>query len=192
MITKLNRGDAEEIAKIHANSLPDDFLPSLGGEFLKTFYKGLIVRPDVFGFVFSSRGKTAGFVVATENMERVFKSVLIYQFTQLLPKVLFSLFKNPYLLKNIFDTFFYTQKDKGPEAELIIIALESKYRGQGFGEKMVHLLDNEMRKRKIARYKLTVTQRNKKANAFYKKLGFRKYSDFRLYNKNWNVLVKEL
>src|SRR3990167_8043791 len=98
MITRINKGHADEAARIHLNSLPGDFLPSLGIGFLKVFYEGLIPNPSIFGFVVLDGDTIRGFIIGAENMESVFKSVIATQFFKLSRKILLSLLKNPFIL----------------------------------------------------------------------------------------------
>ena len=192
MIYKLTPKDSEKVALIHKSALSDDFLPSLGIKFLNTFYSGLIGKPNVFGFVYQEKNKVAGFVVGTNDMNAFFKTALKSKFFKLSFLLLFQILKRPIIIKNILETFLYPQKDSGPKAELVVIAIDDKYRGMGIGKKLVRALESEMKKRKIKEYKLTVTKRNKNANDFYTHLGFKKFSEFSLYGKEWNVLVKRV
>jgi len=192
MIREIKLNDAKNIALIHFLSLPEDFLPSLGFKFLKSFYTGVIGKPGIFGFVNLEGSEIAGFVVGSENMDVFFKNALKSNFFKLIYLLLIEVAKKPIILINIIETLFYTKKESGPSAELIVIAVDKKYRGKGIGRKLINTLDKEMKKRKINFYKLTVTKRNKGAKAFYENLGFYKYSKFFLYQKEWNVLVKKL
>ena len=43
-------------------------------------------------------------------------------------------------IKNVLETFLYTSKDKGPKAELVVIAVLDKYQGQGIGKILTRTL----------------------------------------------------
>ncbi len=192
MIRAISKKDSPIIAKIHMQSLSDDFLPSLGVDFLSAFYQGVIGRPKVFGFLDTQKGKISGFVVGTSNMELFFKDTISSNFISLFYHLLLALIKKPSIIKNVAETLFYTAKDRGPVAELVIIAVDNRFRGKGIGKKLVLALEEEMKKRKIKGYKLTVTKRNKAANEFYKSIGFKQFSEFELYNKSWNIITKRI
>jgi ribosomal protein S18 acetylase RimI-like enzyme len=192
MIVQIKREHSREIAEIHKEALADDFLPSLGLRFLETFYKGVLEKRGVFGFVSIEKGKVNGFVLGTDEMGRFFKLALRANFLSLSLLLFLRIMKKPSIIKNVLATLLYPNKETGPKAELIVVAVDRSARGKGLGRKLVGALEREMKKRKIKKYKLTVTKRNKGANAFYKEMKFRKLSDFNLYGKDWNLLVKEL
>lgn len=197
MIDRIVKLHSPKIAQIHIQSLSDDFLPSLGLNFLKNFYDGIIGKPAIFGFVYIQKNlpagrQVAGFVIGTTDMNDFFKTAVFSNFFVLSTLLALRLIQRPALIKYVLQTFLYPKKDDGPSAELVIIAVSDKFRGKGIGRKLVKALESEMRKRRIKEYKLTVTKRNKGANAFYKALGYFKFAEFNLYDKDWNVLVKKL
>lgn len=192
MIKSIAKKDSSHISRIHVNALSSDFLPSLGFDFLKTFYNGVIGKAGVFGFVSKDKEEINGFVVGTENMDRFFKLALTSKFIALCFYLGIQLLKKPSIVKNILETFTYSSKESGPLAELVVIAVDKSTRGKGVGKKLVLALEQEFRKRKIKEYKLTVTKRNKNANTFYEHLGFKVLTRFNLYSKSWNLLVKRI
>ena len=192
MLKNVSKKYSSDISRIHISALSEDFLPSLGFNFLKNFYDGIIGKFGIFGFVDLQKNEVAGFVIGTIDMRGFFKTAIFSNFFVLCSLLALRLIQKPALIKYVLQTILYPKKDEGPPAELVIIAVSDKYRGKGIGKKLVKALEIEMRKRKIKEYKLTVTQRNKGANAFYKSLDFYKFGEFNLYNKDWNVLVKKL
>lgn len=192
MLVKFKLAHIKRAVAIHQEALPEDFLPSLGTSFLSTLYQGLIGKRGIFGFVALEKGEVIGFVLGTEDMDKFLKVGLLSNFIKLSLLLFLQILKKPTILKNIFETFFYSHKESGPKAELVVIALDEAYRGRGLGKTLVVVLEKEMKKRKIKEYKLTVTKRNSKAIAFYNRLGFEKKSEFRLYDKKWFVLLKNI
>jgi len=192
MVFTANVRDSFDVAKIHLKSLDQDFLPLLGLNFLNVFYKCIFADSKIICFVIKKNIKVVGFVVGTENMSDFFQKIIKKNFFVFLPLVIKRIFQYPFIIRNIYETFLYPKKDLGPEAELVIIAIGKESRGKGLGYKLVKSLEKEFEKRGIKEYKLTVTKRNISANQFYNKLGFEKLTEFNLYNKDWNILVKKL
>lgn len=191
MIIRLGSGHAREIAKIHINALKNDFLPSLGENFLTILYQNLLDNPAVFGFSEKSSNKLVGFIIGTENMEIFFKQALRKNTLRLGMYLMLRIIKNSNLIKKVVETLLYTSKDKGPKAELVVIAVLKKYQGVGLGRKLVKTLEKEFINKGIQEYKLTVHS-DKTAVNFYQKLKYKKYGSFILYGKNWLIFTKKI
>lgn len=191
MIAPLVREQAPQIAKIHFVSLPDNFLPSLGIDFLEKFYEGIIEERGVFGYVDVEGKKIRGFILGTDNMNDFFIKALKNNFFQLTHQLVLKILKKPIIIKKILETFLYPKKEVGPRAELIVIAVLKRWQGQGIGKRLIATLEKKFLQRKIKKYKLSV-HADKKAVYFYEKLGYRRLSSFNLYDKMWYVYEKKL
>ena len=191
MITRLGVRDAKTIAKIHASALKDDFLPSLGINFLTIFYKGLyaIKGVSIFG---SKRGtRITGFIVGTDDMSGLFKKILKNNFLTLSWFLFLTVIRKPALIIKIAETFLYPGKEAGPKAELVVIAIQKNYQGKGLGKSLVKELEREFRKNKVKEYKLTV-HADKKAVRFYEKLKYKRIGEFMLYGKEWFIYSRKI
>lgn len=191
MIAPLVREQAPQIAKIHFVSLPDNFLPSLGIDFLEKFYEGIIEERGVFGYVDVEGKKIRGFILGTDDMNDFFIKALKNNFFQLTHQLVLKILKKPIIIKKILETFLYPKKEVGPRAELIVIAVLKRWQGQGIGKRLIATLEKKFLQRTIKKYKLTV-HADKKAVYFYEKLGYRRLSSFNLYDKMWYVYDKKI
>lgn len=191
MLKTITPEDCLAIAKIHISALEGDFLPSLGAPFLKAFYKGIIGKPGIYGFAVFEKGGIRGFVVGTNDSGKFFSTALHSNFIKLSLLLLVQILKKPFLIKNVMETFLYPEKDVGVKAELIVIAVEKKYQGKGFGKQLTRALESAFKKNGIRRYKLTV-HADKEAVGFYEHLGYSRISQFSLYGKMWFVYEKEV
>lgn len=191
MIKPLGLKQIPEIATIHVNELKNDFLPSLGTDFLEAIYSGVIGNGEAFGFVAQEKGKVIGFIIGTKNMDRFFKAALKSNFIKIMYLLTLKVLRKPKLIKNILETFLYTEKEKGPKSELVVIAVLKKWQGKGIGKKLVKSLESYFKKEHINRYKLTVYA-DKKAINFYKKLRYLKLSEFNLYDRKWHIYEKKI
>lgn len=191
MITKLGLKDNSAIARIHADSLKGDFLPSLGEEFLTHLYAGIIANPHNICIGDKSGGKVNAFLVGTADVGLFLRKALLSNFFSLSIAMIKRLLLNPKLLGNLIETLTYTSKENGPKSELVVIAVKNEFQGKGLGANLIRSLEREYKKRGIDIYKLTV-HADKKAVDFYKHLGFKKIGSFDLYSKNWLVLEKKI
>lgn len=191
MINTITSKDCSAITKIHMGALAGDFLPSLGIGFLTVFYEGIIGKSGVYGFTAVENGKIQGFVVGTNDSSKFFSLALSSNFLKLSLFLLFQLIKKPSLIKNVLETFLYPNRDTGPKAELVVIAVRKSYQGKGLGRTLVDALEGAFKKDGIKRYKLTVHV-DKDAVGFYEHLGYSRLSSFRLYGKMWYVYEKNI
>ena len=191
MIGPLKHEHIDEVVRIHSSALKGDFLPSLGIAFLTTFYRALINEPNTYTLVYYQKGQVQGFVIGTSNMTSFLKNILKKRFLEFSLLIAYQIIKNPRLLKNVFETLFYTKRESGPKAELVIIAVDQKHRGQGIGKTLIKALEKIFLENKIREYKLTVIA-GKEAVGFYSYLKFRPIGYFNLYGKRWLVLEKNI
>lgn len=191
MIKPLTYANIDEIAKIHLKALEGDFLPSLGINFLKTFYEGVLGKRGVYGFGVFEGDKLWGFVIGTKDSRKFFPEVFRSRFLKLSVLVFVQLLKKPNLIKKIVETFSYTSKAKGSKAELVVIAVDKRFQGKGSGKILVQALEKAFKADGIRKYKLTV-HADKKSVGFYEHLKFTRTSSFNLYDKMWYVYEKHL
>lgn len=182
---------ASQIARIHIDELRGDFLPSLGFNFLKTFYQGIIGKNGIWSFVYIDKGEIGGFVIGTRDINDLFKEALKANFFRLTFFVGIQLILNPFLIKYVLETYLYPKKDAGPKAELVVIAVLKKFQGKGIGKKLISKLEKVFRKDGIKIYKLTV-HKYKTATKFYEHLKFNKIGEFSLYDKIWCIYAKKI
>ena len=191
MIVSLDKGDSPRIAQIHKEALAGDFLPSLGINFLEVFYEGVLKRPGIYAFGWKEKDGVVGFVLGAKDSGRFFKDAIKSQFFRLFLLASLQIIRRPIIVKKIIETFLYPNKDVGPKAELVVIAVSKKHQGSGIGKKLVTALEGAFKNTKIKEYKLTV-HADKKAVGFYEHLGYFRISSFKLYDKMWYVYARKL
>jgi ribosomal protein S18 acetylase RimI-like enzyme len=199
MILPMQRAHARAVARIHADALAGDFLPSLGVRFLRVFYEGVLDRGVGFGFVHVGESsqqdlEPCGFVLGSVDTRSLFKRVLSSRMLALGLAALPAVLQRPLLLRNVAETFLYPSKEgQSPyQAELVVIAVEATHRGRHIGESLVGELNRVFREQGVRAYKVTVLQSNQGANRFYQRLGFQLSFEFALYGKQWYLYTCEL
>jgi ribosomal protein S18 acetylase RimI-like enzyme len=194
MLRKANLTDASRIAAIHSRELSTDFLSSLKEKFLISLYVSFINDGKINVLVYESEKKVVGFVVGSSNFSRDFRKILVKNFFNFFLILIPEVIMHPQIIKNIFETFFYTskQKENSSEAELVAVAISSEFHRHGIGKNLVNSLEIEFKKEAVKEYKVSVNKTNATANKFYAKLGFIKTGDFNLYGKKVNLYLKQL
>ena len=194
MVRKAKISDVSAIAHIHFLQLNTDFLSSLGENFLRLLYEVLIKNKKIIILVYEDKGKVLGFVSGAKNFDENFKKIIFNNLIKFLLKIIPSAIKNPKLLRNLFETIFYTnqQLDIHVKSELLSIAIDNKFHRQGIGKKLVYELEKILINEKATSYKVSVNKTNKKANLFYKSLNFIKKGEYLLYNRKINIYLKKI
>lgn len=194
MIVPMQRSHAQAVARIHARALAGDFLPSLGTNFLRVFYKGALDQEVGFGFVHVKDGEPGGFVFGSADTRALFKRVMLTRMLALGLAAAPAILRRPLLLRNAAETFRYPGKEgQSPHrAELVVIGIDTQLRGQGVGQSLVGELNRAFRQRGVQAYKVTVLQSNQGANRFYQRLGFQFSFEFTLYGHPWNLYTYDL
>ena len=191
MIAETKYIHAPQITSIHISELRGDFLPSLGFNFLQSVYQGVIGRKRIWSFIYIEKGEVGGFIIGTSDMGYFFKEAMRENFLKLAFFLLIKLILNPFLIKNVLETFLYPKKEIGPKAELVVIAVMKKFQGKGIGKKLMLKLEEVFQENKVKNYKVTVHQ-DKKANSFYEYLNFKRVGEFSLYGKIWYTYEKTI
>jgi len=193
-VQPLKMEHTESIAKIHAEALDGDFLPSMGVGFLETYYKSVLSAGSVFGYVYFDLDKLVGFVAGSTNAAVMFRKTISGTALKLGWKAIPALLRHPHLLRNVAETFLYPGREAvvSDKAELLVIAVCAENQGEGIGRVLVKALNGEFRKQKVTSYKVSVLESRVGANVFYKRLGFQQTATFSLYGKGWIIYTYDL
>lgn len=187
MIQRMGLNHLSDVCRIHMEALPQSFLPMLGKHFLSVVY-GTILECDLgFGFVYILDDEVAGFVLATQNSDKLFEKVIRKKWMILLKSVSINIMKKPLIIFKLAETALYPGKTSDISAELLVIAVDEKYRGKKVGKSLIKNLDVEFADEMIYKYKVSVYSDNNKANNFYRSTGFEFDYFFSLYGKKCNV-----
>jgi ribosomal protein S18 acetylase RimI-like enzyme len=176
MLRKLGTHDLEtlkQVARLHVENLDQSFLATLGSSFLTLMYQAIDECESSVLLVESSGSRVNGFVSGTESMGRIYRGMLRYW-----PRLVTSLFPsilNPMKVWRILEILSHSrQKNKNqslPSFELLSIAVDPDYRGQGAAERLYRALVGHCRGLKKPAFKIIVGERLLPAHRFYRKMG---------------------
>lgn len=189
MIGKLTAADISQVARLHHKEL-SGFLPELGQSFLENFYEASRNLPEMFTFVYLDEGKIKGFVSSINNSRGLFKKIISQRplnFSLLFLKYFIA---HPSSIVKIFKILTYPGFKEGG-AELLTLAVGREYQKQGIGRKLFKKTQDEFRKRKISRFRISVYDRLP-ANGFYRKIGCHLEKSFIFLNEKMNYYFRDL
>jgi GNAT superfamily N-acetyltransferase len=192
VITDIGEKHARDVTRLHVEGIRTGFISSLGIDFVASLYGAIIQTESSFGLVAEENGGILGFVALSENLNRLYKTVIFKHaptFLLLLVRKMFSLSR----LKNTLDTLFYprrTGETKLPCAELLSVVAENERR-KGLATALLRESFDECSVRAIEQVKVLVGAGNGPVNRLYQKCGF-ELAD-RIYNHGVasNIYVAE-
>jgi len=186
MICFAEKKDALKIAIIHKIEIGKGFLSSLPTSFLEKLY--ICIIENDFCVVDKENGEVVGFIAGTLDLKKLYslfvKKYFFYSIVLLLPKIL--------NVRKIIEDIFYI-KNEEINAELLTVAVEKKYQGQGMAKKMLELFVSEMKKRGIKIFKVVVGEELNPAISFYEKSGFKFLKDIEVHKgKKSRIYIYQL
>lgn len=169
--------DCLEIARLHKEVLGGmgaDFLPKLGERGLSDIFAHLIEKEPSGCYVAKSDGRIVGFIVGVSDVGKIRLFGLKFLIKALLnfydlEMSRFQLIKEG--LKHAL--YLFQRKSTSVKAELLDIAVDSKYQGMGIGKKLSERFTNHLINLGIVRVQVLVDERWNQALDFYKKMGFK-------------------
>lgn len=182
-----------DVAAIHSKSLPDDFLPNLGIDFLvETFYPS-VLRSD-HGKVFIAihcDNIPVGFVLVTLDSADLLKGIFrdrLLDFLKVGFRSSFSSFRN--LINNfqivVSGLFSNTTQNTG---EIYIIAVKNSFQGKGVGKLLVNKSIEFLMEHNIRGIRIKTLASNINWIGFFKKKGWKTEKEFQLIGNNYVSLI---
>ena len=175
MLQKAEKSDIQNIIDLHLKSFnKNHFSAVFSKEMLEKYFENLIELNDLnFVFYDDELRELLGYVIAGYNsQEAVHKFINSNYFI-----VTLTLIKNPRFLSEkiseISEKIFGTKYEKKAKCRLYLIAVNHNYKGKGIGKQLINHLENEIRKKGLNRYGLSVRKDNKEAIGFYNQNGYK-------------------
>jgi ribosomal protein S18 acetylase RimI-like enzyme len=171
-------GDWPRIAELLADSIPNALVSRLGRRFGAFYYRHLAEKPDAFSLAaFDGAGTLAGVIIGTLDRQRSrrlpfglkLRLIAAAHFRLLSPGFLRWLTKSRRTA-----TRPETAVDARPQAELLAIAVDSRFRGEQLASRLLNRMEAFFRESGLRQPYLILTEKtNRAANRFYKKTGAR-------------------
>jgi ribosomal protein S18 acetylase RimI-like enzyme len=172
-IRRARPGDAAAMARLHRESLPTAFLPTLGDRFLRRLYGAMTRDADAVALVAEERDLVVGFAAAVPSIATFYRRFVRRQ------GIASALVAAPHLarpsvVRRLIETARYpTRLDGVPDAELLSIAVDPSCRSRGVGSALARAAARALAEQDVREFKVVVGAENDGANRFYEGLGFR-------------------
>jgi glycosyltransferase involved in cell wall biosynthesis/ribosomal protein S18 acetylase RimI-like enzyme len=168
--------DAVAMARLHADGMPDAFLPTLGPRFLARLYRAVATDPEAVALVAEGVDGVVGFAAGVASVGGFYR-----RFARghgpaaalaAAPRLL-----RPSVARRLLETVRYPANGAGngrlPDAELLSIAVAPGHRAGGTGRALADGVLAGLAGRGVDDVKVVVGAANQGANRFYAKVGFR-------------------
>ena len=186
---------APELARIHAESLEESFLATLGQPFLRQLYRAMAEDPSVSLFCAVADDRIVGFVSGGTGLKKIYLRLLKRPFS-LLWSLRYALLSKT-SLKGIIEILFYSPKPASEpvekpaipsQFELYSIGVSEEFRGTGIAVALYSSLVADFESRGAAQFKVMVGEKLERAHRFYKKMGATPTAILNLHGSNNSVL----
>jgi ribosomal protein S18 acetylase RimI-like enzyme len=184
--------DASALAAVHAEALPDDFLPSLGLEFLeRVYYPATCESPHGAHLVARTGQRTIGFVTIAHKTSAFTGDVLRGRLLQLARCALAAASRRPAHLLTSAEVLWsvITARPDPIEGEIVLIAVSADARRRGVGKALVRAALDYLRRHGVAQCRTKTLAANASVIAMYDGLGWRVRDRFRLIGRDYVTIV---
>jgi glycosyltransferase involved in cell wall biosynthesis/ribosomal protein S18 acetylase RimI-like enzyme len=168
--------DAAAMARLHADGMPDAFLPTLGLRFLARLYRALATDPEAVALVAEGVDGVVGFAAGVTSVGGFYRRFARGHgpaaALDAAPRLV-----RPSVARRLLETVRYPADAGGnghlPDAELLSIAVAPAFRAGGTGRALADGVLAGLAGRGVDDIKVVVGAANQGANRFYAKVGFR-------------------
>jgi len=185
-----------QIVKIHCTSLPNDFLPQLGRDFLEeTFYPAVITYDQAALLIDTDRnGNVTGFIIVTQDSGKFLLQVIKSHFWSFVATGIRSSLRSFRQFQKNAQILFSSiaARETHPSGEIYIIAVDEHMRGKGIGARLVSAAENYLRQVGTSAIKIKTLSSNNDWIGFFKKSGWSMIDQFKLIGNDYTVLQKKL
>ena len=168
----------EEVAKLHFAGIHLGVLPLLGERFLTRLYIELAQAPRTGLWGAVEAGKVVGFLCGCVDVRATYRAVFLNNWIALLLLASRSLLR-PQVLRKLPAVVWYAWRPKkssaedSTEAELLAVAVDESYRGQGVGRRLVQVFEESLFAWHVrGSYRVATNIDDPNSNRFYERLGF--------------------
>jgi glycosyltransferase involved in cell wall biosynthesis/ribosomal protein S18 acetylase RimI-like enzyme len=167
--------DAAAMARLHADGMPDAFLPTLGPRFLARLYRALATDPEAVALVAEGVDGVVGFAAGVTSVGGFYRRFARGHGPAAALAAAPRLVR-PSVARRLLETVRYPADAGGdgqlPDAELLSIAVAPAFRAGGTGRALADGVLAGLAGRGVDDIKVVVGAANQGANRFYAKVGF--------------------
>lgn len=161
------------LARLHSEEIGGGFLTSLGMPLLQRLYRTINETPHAFILVAGTDTEIVGFLCASLNTKRVYRSVFSRAWIYFLPMIVRRIFSWR-TIRSIWETLRYPGREFVPDlpaAEILNFCVSRKCQRGGIGRALFDAMEREYSRRGIDRIRIVTGAAQTSAIAFYEKIG---------------------
>lgn len=185
-------GQAERIAVLHANSLPEDFLPSLGRDFLaRQYYPAALASPNAVTLVATEGTLPIGFATVASDSDAFSRDVLRGRLWSIAGYALRRALRQPghlLLSLQVLLSALYPRPCSCP-GEIVFIAVAKEFRGRGVGRRLIQAAVDRLAESAVARCRTKTLVSNHGVIRTYTSLGWEVADRYWLIGREYVVLL---
>jgi glycosyltransferase involved in cell wall biosynthesis/ribosomal protein S18 acetylase RimI-like enzyme len=176
LIRPATAADAAATARLHADGMPDAFLPTLGLRFLRRLYVALASDPDAVALVAERPDGVVGFAAGVVSVSSFYRRFATRHGAGAALAAAPRLVR-PAVARRLLETVRYPAQTGGapaglPDAELLAIAVAPAAQTGGTGRALADGVLDGLAARGADQVKVVVGAANDGANRFYARVGF--------------------
>ncbi len=183
---------AERIAMLHADSLPEDFLPSLGRDFLaRQYYPAALASPNAVTLLASEGALPVGFATVASDSDAFSRDVLRGRLWPIAGYALRRALRQPgHLLLSVQVLLSALHPRPCPwPGEIVFIAVAEEFRGRGIGRRLIQAAVDQLAQSAVARCRTKTLARNHGVIRLYTGLGWEVADRYWLIGREYVVLL---
>lgn len=157
--------DAATLARMHRQTVPTAFLPTLGDRFTALLYRQIAAASDSFLIVAEdAQGRTVGFVAVATSVGGLYRRFLRRSGMRALIAVAPRLVR-PKVIRRALETARYPEQTHAlPPSEILVWSVDPSGRSMGIGAALLDRSLTELARRGIEKTKIVVYAENDRAN----------------------------
>lgn len=184
------RSDVPSLARLHRETVPSAFLPTLGDGFMRMLYRALLKDPHgTVTVVEDETGRVVALASGADSVpafyRRFFRRYGVPAAFVAVPKLL-----RPQVLKRALETArFPKSAEQFPEAEIFVWGVDRTVRARGLGVTVLDEATRDMGRRGVAEVRGIVYAENERARSVLEGSGWRIVGEVSVHNGRTSVVV---
>lgn len=191
-VGKAEAADIPALAAIHAEALPDDFLPSLGERFLReVYYPAALMSPHAQTLVARHKGQAAGFVTVAHDTAAFLPSVIGGRRGEIALEVAKAALRSVTVVRHSVEIALSiaTARPDPINGEIVLIAVAPTWQGKGAGRLLIQAALDGLTAAGVPQCRTKTLASNADVIRLYERMGWSIRDRFTLIGRRYVTLV---
>jgi GNAT superfamily N-acetyltransferase len=191
-IEKATPEQIPRLAEIHADALPDDFLPSLGLDFLeRVHYPAALMSAFGANLVAVCGPRPVGFVTIAHDANQFSRDVIRRAMWKIIRYAARAAWRDPRHVRMSADVLrsVLSGRPDTVRGEIFLIAVDREWRGRGVGQALVHASVQYLERHHVERCRTKTLAANVGVIGMYEHLGWSVRDHFTLIGRDYVTII---